>query len=122
MDKIFLNNLTVETTVGVYDHEKTILQPLIIDLEIDIDLKKASTLDNILHTIDYSKLCHWLLAHCKTRQFLLIEALAEDICQNIFQHFKLANSVKIKINKIKAIKETPNVGVMLQRFNPAKQQ
>ncbi len=121
MDKIFLNNITIETTVGVYDHEKTNLQPLVIDLEIDIDLKAASTTDNILHTIDYSKLSRWLLAHCKARKFLLIETLAEDICQNIFQYFKLANSVKIKISKIKAIKETPNVGIILQRFNPAMQ-
>ena len=34
MDKVFIRGIRVGTTIGVYDHERTITQDLIIDLEL----------------------------------------------------------------------------------------
>ncbi|MBP9722389.1 MAG: dihydroneopterin aldolase [Gammaproteobacteria bacterium] len=114
MDIIFLNNLEVMTTIGIYSHEKTTTQPLVLDLELSIDLKKAGLTDDIKHTVDYSKLTAWLIDECKTKRFALIEALGEHICQQILATFAVSQ-IKLKISKINALSQTKNVGIIMTR-------
>ena len=37
MDKIFIRDLTAETTIGIYNWERDIRQKVLIDLEMEVD-------------------------------------------------------------------------------------
>lgn len=114
MDLIFLNNLEITTTIGVYPHEKKITQPLILDLELSVNLKQAGLTDDLKYTVDYSKLTEWLINLCATKQFALIEALGEYICQQVLANFTVTQ-IKLKITKINALSQTKNVGIIITR-------
>ncbi len=43
-DSVFIKGLRVETVIGVYDWERNITQPLIIDLELACDTQKAANI------------------------------------------------------------------------------
>ena len=53
MDKIFLSEIKIETTVGIWDWEKRIKQTVIIDIEMSADIKKAASTDDINDTLNY---------------------------------------------------------------------
>ena len=54
MDKIFLSEIKIETTVGIWDWEKRIKQTVIIDIEMSADIKKAASTDDINDTLKYT--------------------------------------------------------------------
>ena len=45
MDKIFLNELKIETIIGIWEWERKIRQTVIIDLEMSADIAKAAATD-----------------------------------------------------------------------------
>ena len=53
MDKIFLNNLQIDTIIGIYDWERETLQTLRFDFEFDWDIREAANTDDIKNTLDY---------------------------------------------------------------------
>lgn len=114
MDIVFINNLIVETIIGVYPHEKTVKQPLVFDLELEIDANIAAKSDNLKDTIDYEAFSNWLVLMTNQKKFNLLEALAEYLCQNIIQEFNIPR-VKLKITKPNAIKATKTLGVIIER-------
>jgi len=56
MDKIFLNDLKIDTVIGVFDWERQIKQTLRFDIEIDYDIRPAATSDDIADTMDYGSI------------------------------------------------------------------
>lgn len=47
MDIVFIEQLSVITTIGVYDWEQTIEQKLVFDIEMAWDNRKAAKSDNV---------------------------------------------------------------------------
>ena len=43
MDRVFIENLTVETVIGIYDWEREIRQAVSLDLEMDFDIRTAAS-------------------------------------------------------------------------------
>ena len=58
MDKIFLNDLKIDTIIGIYDWERETLQTLRFDFEIDWDISKAAASDDITNTLDYGSVAN----------------------------------------------------------------
>ena len=54
MDIVFIRQLQIETVIGVYDWEKTMLQRLEIDLDLATDIRQAAAGDDIRLTLDYA--------------------------------------------------------------------
>ena len=53
MDIVFIKELCVETIIGIYDWERKIKQVVCIDLELETEIKSASSSDDIQDTVDY---------------------------------------------------------------------
>ena len=53
MDRVFIENLTIETVIGIFDWERDIKQAVSIDLEMDYDIRQAAATDRIEDTLDY---------------------------------------------------------------------
>jgi dihydroneopterin aldolase len=114
MDKIFLSALTVECIVGIWEWERRVKQTVIIDLEMQADIRRAAASDRIEDTIDYKKVAKRLLAFVGDSQFHLVETLAERIAQVVVVEFGVA-WVKVRLNKQGAIRGARDVGIEIER-------
>jgi len=116
MDIVFIKELCIETTIGIYDWERQIKQVVCIDLELGTEISKSSETDDIKDTIDYKKVAKRVQSFIQKSKFLLIEALAEETVKLIIQEFKV-NYVKGRFSKPGAVTGSKEVGVIIERTN-----
>jgi len=113
-DSVLIEGLTIITTIGVYDWEKTIKQKLVLDLEMQWDNTQAGLNDDVTFCLDYAKVTNAIENYVKSRQFGLIERVAEEVAQLVINDFFVPR-VKIKVSKPSAIPSAKNVAVMIER-------
>ncbi len=114
MDTIFLEQVKVQTKLGVPDWERMVAQTIILDIEIGYDLSKSCKSDSIEDTIDYGAVVARIRETLKQNSFQLVEALAEHICQLILSEFG-ALSVKVKVAKPTILPGLKALGVVIKR-------
>jgi dihydroneopterin aldolase len=98
MDKIFLNDLKIETIIGIYDWERETLQTLGFDLEMDWDIRKAASSDDIADTLDYGSVASTVVKFVEASRYQLIETLAEDLCTLLLNEFPIPK-LKLTLSK-----------------------
>lgn len=114
MDIIFIKELTIETIIGIYDWERAIKQPVVINLEMSTDVRRAAESDNIEDALNYKAVAKRIIHFVESSQFQLVETMAESITDIILTEFDV-NWVKLELNKKGAIRGAKDVGVMIQR-------
>ncbi len=119
MDIVFIKELCIETTIGIYDWERKIKQVVCIDLELGTEISKSSGTDNIKDTVDYKAVAKKVQSFIQKSKFLLIEALAEETVKLIFQEFQV-NYVKGRFSKPGAVTGSKEVGVIIERTKDEK--
>lgn len=115
-DIIFINDLKIETIIGVNAWERELKQTVVIDLELYTDITPAAKSDDLSKTIDYQLLHDNLIEVVGNSKFELIEALAECIANECLQVNKV-KQVKVTLKKPGAIKQAKNVGISILRSN-----
>ncbi|MFQ0992549.1 dihydroneopterin aldolase [Gilliamella apicola] len=113
-DKVLIEGLTVLTTIGVYEWEKTIKQKLILDLEMSWDNKPAGESDDVSLCLDYFLVSQSITSFIQSTQFELIECVAERVAQLVIQKFSV-QWLKVKVSKPGAIANASNVAVVIER-------
>ena len=53
MDKIFLDELKIETIIGIWEWERRIRQTVVVDLQMSADIAKAAATDDVADTLNY---------------------------------------------------------------------
>jgi 7,8-dihydroneopterin aldolase/epimerase/oxygenase len=114
VDTIFLNDLRVETVIGIYDWERRIRQTVSIHLEIAADIRRAAATDRIDDTLNYKAVAKRLIEFVEGSSFQLVETLAERVAGVVITEFDV-NRVKVTINKPGAIRGARDVGVCIER-------
>lgn len=114
MDIVYIHDLRIEATIGVYDWERRIRQQLMVDLDLANDNRKAAVRDDIHDTIDYGAVATRVRAFVEGSEFQLIETLAERIAEILIGEFKVP-WVRVKINKQGAVRGVRDVGVVIER-------
>jgi len=114
MDRIFIQNLTVETIIGIYDFERVTPQRVILDLEMSADIAAAAKTEDIESTLCYKTLSETLVQFLQQSQFQLIETMAEEVTRIIRDDFGVA-WVKLTLHKPDALPQDINVGVIIER-------
>jgi|TARA_B100000767_G_C19309136_1_gene346813 dihydroneopterin aldolase len=114
MDTIFLNEMRVETIVGIWDWERKTKQIVSIDLEMGADIKKAALTDNIEDTLNYKGVSKRIRKFVEDSDFQLVETMAEKIAEIILVEFNVP-LVTVRVNKPGAIRGSKDVGVFITR-------
>jgi 7,8-dihydroneopterin aldolase/epimerase/oxygenase len=114
LDKIFIHALKTEAIVGIFDWERQVKQTVLIDIEFSADIRKAALSDSIDDTLNYKGVAKRVLTLVEVSSFHLVETLAERIAMLILQDFGVA-WVSITLSKPGAIRNSRDVGVMLER-------
>ena len=114
MDKIFIHALKTEAIIGIFDWERQVKQTVVVDIEISADIRKAALSDSIDDTLNYKRVAKRVSAFVEESKFHLVETLAEHLAMLILEDFGSA-SVRISLSKPGAIRNSRDVGVMLER-------
>jgi dihydroneopterin aldolase len=98
-DAIFIAGLAVHAYHGVMEHEATVGQTFLIDIELGIDLSEASRSDKIASTVSYAD-----AVDCARRAFTagrcrLLEAAAGAVGDAILASFPRVDSVRVTVHK-----------------------
>lgn len=115
MDRIFLEGLTTETIIGIFDWEREIRQTVAVDLEISTDISRAAATDSIHDTLNYKRVAKRVLAFVQESRFKLIETLAERVAALILEEFAVT-WVRVTLHKPGAIRHSRDVGVIIERW------
>ena len=114
MDIIFLNDLKIDTIIGIYDWERETRQTISLDLEMAADISEAAKTDDINKTLDYKAVSKRLISFVEASEFLLVERLAEECAQIILKEFNVP-WVRLRLNKGEAISGASGVGILIER-------
>ncbi|NIL27656.1 bifunctional dihydroneopterin aldolase/7,8-dihydroneopterin epimerase [Yersinia massiliensis] len=114
MDIVFIEELSVITTIGVYDWEQTIEQKLVFDIEMGWDNRKAAASDDVNDCLSYADISDSVIKHASSQRFALVERVAEEIAELLLQRFK-SPWVRVKVSKPGAVAQARNVGVVIER-------
>lgn len=114
MDIIFLHDLRVETTIGIYEWERRIRQTVTLDLEIATDAARAAASDRVEDALDYKAIAKRLIEFVSSSEFHLVETLADRAAALVREEFA-APWVRLRLNKKYAIRGATDVGVVVER-------
>ena len=86
-DIVFIEDLRIETVIGIYEWEKEIKQVISLNLEMSNDNRQAAATDRIEDTLDYKAVAKRLIGFVGDTQFELVETLAERCSEIILNEF-----------------------------------
>ncbi|MCK4648252.1 dihydroneopterin aldolase [bacterium] len=97
-DKILLKNIILYAHLGVKNEEREVRQKISLDVELSLNLEETARVDNLEKTVDYEKVYNLLKGRIEAKKYNLLEALAQDIAQEILKDFPI-NEVLIRAKK-----------------------
>jgi dihydroneopterin aldolase len=101
-DVILLEGVQIPAALGVTASERRMRRPVLLDLEIGIDLKSAGETDQIRHTLHYEEVFKVVEEIAGTQEHKLVEALGQRIADAVLEKFA-ADWVRICVRKPKPI-------------------
>ena len=114
MDIIFINDLRVDTVIGVWEWERRIRQTLVMHVEMGVDISFAGETDDLSKTVDYKAVNDRVMSFTSKSEFKLVETLAEKISEIILKEFGV-RWLKLTISKQGVLDDVKDVGIIVER-------
>ncbi len=114
MDIITIEDLKVETIIGVNAWERKVKQMLVLNLEIGCDTEKCAATDNIDDALNYDQLSQQIIEHVCASEYQLIETLANKVADMIIESHS-SPWLRLTVNKPGAIPQAKNVSITIER-------
>lgn len=114
MDRILIKDLMLRCVIGVNAEERRERQDVVINITLETDLSKAGHSDTLADTVDYKALKKRVLKLVESSQFLLVEALAENIARLALEDPRVTRAT-VRVEKPGALRFARSVGVEIVR-------
>jgi dihydroneopterin aldolase len=114
MDITYISGLRANAVIGVYDWERDIRQPLVLDLELGCDTTRAAASDDLTLAVDYAAISQCVLEFVQASEYLLIETLAEAVARMLIEDMNV-QWLRLRLGKPGAVPEADDVGVIIER-------
>ena len=115
MDQIFIKELELQMSIGIYDAEKAAPQRVIVSAYLDIETSGAQS-DEIADTVSYETVANTIKDLATTRHFNLVESFAEEIASECLKD-KRVMSIELEIEKPDIFNDAKSVGIKIIRKN-----
>ena len=113
-DIVFIEDLRIQTVIGIFDWEREITQTVSLDLQMAYDIRRAGKSDEIADTLDYKAVSKRLIQFVEGSEFQLVEALAEHCANIVLSEFPVT-WLRLKLSKPGAVRGSSAVGVIIER-------
>ena len=108
--KVIIKNLILNIFIGIHDFEKKKKQRVRFNIEVVTNPNVKPDNKDLLTILNYEDLVNKIKLLVKKQHHELIEDLAENIFEIIFQN-RLVKKTNIKIEKLDIVKNSESVGV-----------
>jgi len=108
--KVFIKNLILNIFIGIHNFEKRKKQRVRFNIEIVTNPYIKPSNKDLTTIVNYEDLINKIKMLVKTQHHELIEDLAENMFEIIFQN-RLVKKISIKIEKLDIIKNSESVGI-----------
>ena len=112
--KILINELTLDTFIGIHDFEKEKKQKIAISLSLDVDDNISGTEHKIENFVSYEHIVNDIKSILKKGHVDLLETLGEKIVELCFKD-KRVLTIKLKLEKLEVFKDASSVGIEIFR-------
>lgn len=99
MTTILLENISIYAYHGFLKEENIIGSYYLLDVELSLDISKASISDNLEHTVNYAEVNSVIHEEMAIKSSLL-EHVSNRIIDRILKDFDLVEKVKLKLSKM----------------------
>lgn len=114
MDIVFIEDLQIDATIGIYDWERDIKQTLAFDIEMATDIRKAAKSDDIEHALNYKAVSKRVIQFVEESGYLLVERVAEEVADIILKEFNVP-WLRLTLRKVGAVRGSKAVGIRIER-------
>ncbi len=97
--KVFVRGLTLEAEVGVYPHERGRLQPLVVDVELDV---AAAGFERLADTVNYETIAAAARELAASGHIELVEVFAERLAERCFDDPRVTRA-RVRVEKPQAL-------------------
>jgi dihydroneopterin aldolase len=111
---VFVEGLRIPTVIGLHARERVRPQPLVVDVELATDARRAAADDDILRAVDYGAVARFVTRFVTTHHPRLLETLAEGLAARLLQEFR-SPWVRLRIDKPRAVPGARAAGVVVER-------
>ncbi len=114
VNRIFINDLRIETRIGVYEWEQHLAQPLLVNIEFELPSAQVFTSDRFEDALDYSAVVKRLQALAADHTHKLLERFAEAIAEILSREFG-APWASVRVAKLAPLAGVKQIGVAIER-------
>jgi dihydroneopterin aldolase len=114
MDKVFINDLQINTIIGIFAWEREVRQTISLDIEMAHDITQAALSDDIQYALNYKEVAKRLINFIESSEFLLVETMAEQTAAIIMNEFSVP-WLRLTLRKPGALRGARDVGVIIER-------
>jgi dihydroneopterin aldolase len=115
---LFIKDCSVQTWIGVYEHEQKKPTILVFNIELDVDARQASSSDLIGDTVDYAVVVSYIREYLRHARHRLLETLTQQVADQIFSTFNVSR-IRLSVAKTGILEGVAIVGVEIERFRNA---
>ncbi len=115
LDRVVIRDLLVRGIVGINPEERLNRQDILVNVTLWVDLRTASTSDDIADAANYRTIAKALIAHIEDGAPQLVERLALDLVRICFEKEPRVQAVELTVEKPGALRFARSVGVTLYR-------
>ena len=112
--KIIITDFLLNIFIGYRSHEKINKQNVKFNIELDHVNPKHLNDKDIKSIFNYEKITKIIKNLTKSKHYNFLESLADDIFNELFKD-KRINKIRLKIEKLDAIKGTVSVGIEITK-------
>ncbi|MEZ7864779.1 MAG: dihydroneopterin aldolase [Rhodospirillales bacterium] len=113
---VFIHDMVIDCSIGIYTHEKEHEQRVRINLDLAVGEGDHLINDDIRNVISYEDMAKGVEAIIAAGHINLVETLAENIAEMCLQD-KRVFSARVRVEKLDIIASAESVGVEIERFN-----
>ena len=115
MATVFIENLRVETLIGLCDWERKAQQVLFFDIAMEVDVAAAAASDDLQGTVDYAAVAEQLQAFVKASDCLLLERLLQLLLDYLLAQHTAIDTLTLTVRKPQAIAAADCAGLVLSK-------
>ena len=115
LDRIHIKDLTVMGIVGINPDERTTPQEIRVNATLWVDTRLAAASDDIVDAANYRTIAKAMIAHLEAGDPMLVERLAQELVDIVFETEPRVESVEMTVEKPTALRYARSVGITIHR-------
>lgn len=113
---VFVRDLVVDSSIGVYAHEREATQRVRVNVDLAVREHTAPLGDDLANVVSYEDVTKGVEAIIARGHINLVETLADEIAAMCLEDPRV-RSVRVRVEKLDVFANAESVGVEIERFN-----